>query len=78
MEVGYNMPKKHSTKVGKTASEKAVGSDPETEGDEEVDEEEVKQALSRPPFVNSDYLPLPWKGRLGYVCCLVLKLLKLH
>jgi UV DNA damage endonuclease len=31
------------------------------------DEEEVKEALSRPPPVNSDYLPLPWKGRLGYV-----------
>lgn len=27
----------------------------------------VKEALSRPPPVNSDYLPLPWKGRLGYV-----------
>jgi len=31
------------------------------------DEDEVKEALSRPPPVNSDYLPLPWKGRLGYV-----------
>lgn len=35
-------------------------------GDE--DEVEVKEAMSRPPPVNSDYLPLPWKGRLGYVC----------
>ncbi|KAK4547938.1 hypothetical protein LTR36_010657 [Oleoguttula mirabilis] len=42
--------------------------DPEAEGDEEADEEEVKEALSRPPPVNSDYLPLPWKGRLGYAC----------
>lgn len=42
--------------------------DPEADGDEEVDEEEVKEALSRPPPVNSDYLPLPWKGRLGYAC----------
>lgn len=41
--------------------------DPESEGDEEADEEEIKAALSRPPPVNSDYLPLPWKGRLGYV-----------
>ncbi len=41
--------------------------DPEAEGDEEADEEELKAALSRPPPVNSDYLPLPWKGRLGYV-----------
>ena len=42
--------------------------DPEAEGDEEADEEEIQAALSRPPPVNSDYLPLPWKGRLGYVC----------
>ncbi|KAL6710762.1 UV-damage endonuclease [Coniothyrium glycines] len=32
------------------------------------DEMEVKEALSRPPPVNSEYLPLPWKGRLGYAC----------
>jgi hypothetical protein len=41
--------------------------DPEAEGEELADEEEVKEALTRPPPVNSDYLPLPWKGRLGYV-----------
>ena len=41
--------------------------DPEADGDEEPDELEVKEALSRPPPVHSDYLPLPWKGRLGYV-----------
>jgi UV DNA damage endonuclease len=27
----------------------------------------VKLEAARPPPVNSDYLPLPWKGRLGYV-----------
>ncbi|KAF2214892.1 hypothetical protein CERZMDRAFT_37035 [Cercospora zeae-maydis SCOH1-5] len=43
--------------------------DPEAEGDEDADPEEIKEALSRPPPVNSNYLPLPWKGRLGY-CCL--------
>ena len=41
--------------------------DPEADGDEEADEEEIQAALSRPPPVNSNYLPLPWKGRLGYV-----------
>jgi len=41
--------------------------DPEAEGDEEADEEEIQAALSRPPPVHSNYLPLPWKGRLGYV-----------
>ncbi len=43
--------------------------DPEADGEEEADEEEIKAALSRPPPVNSDVLPLPWKGRLGYVSC---------
>ena len=40
---------------------------PEAEIDEEVDEEGVQDALSRAPPVDSNYLPLPWKGRLGYV-----------
>jgi UV DNA damage endonuclease len=31
-----------------------------------VDSEELKEALGRPPPVNSSYLPLPWKGRLGF------------
>ena len=44
--------------------------DPEAEGDEEADEEEIQAALSRPPPVHSGYLPLPWKGRLGYVSML--------
>lgn len=42
--------------------------DPEADGEEEPDEGELQAALSRPPPVNSDYLPLPWKGRLGYAC----------
>lgn len=53
----------------------AVGAaiDPESpEGpnreDELENEDEVRDALFRPPPVNSDILPLPWKGRLGYVC----------
>ncbi|KAE9377188.1 UV-endonuclease UvdE [Stipitochalara longipes BDJ] len=28
----------------------------------------MKKEAARPPPVNSDYLPLPWKGRLGYAC----------
>ncbi|KAK5210806.1 UV-damage endonuclease [Exophiala xenobiotica] len=42
--------------------------DPEAEGEEDADPEELKEALSRPPPVNSSYLPLPWKGRIGYAC----------
>lgn len=33
-------------------------------GDELI---ETIKGANRPPAVNSDYLPLPWKGRLGYV-----------
>ncbi|KAF2090464.1 UV-endonuclease UvdE [Saccharata proteae CBS 121410] len=50
------------------AQNDAVWEDPEADGDEEADEQEIKEASMRPPPVNSDYLPLPWKGRLGYAC----------
>ena len=46
--------------------------DPESDEDVPVDAEELKEALGRPPPVNSSYLPLPWKGRLGYVSFAVL------
>jgi UV DNA damage endonuclease len=51
------------------AVEKDVGVTVDPEADEEAieGEDEVKEAQSRPPPVNSDYLPLPWKGRIGYV-----------
>ena len=44
--------------------------DPDGEGEAEEDAapEELQEALARPPPVNSSYLPLPWKGRLGYAC----------
>lgn len=41
--------------------------DPESDEDIPLEVEELKEALGRPPPVNSSYLPLPWKGRLGYV-----------
>jgi len=53
------------SKSGTTGEERG---DPEDDAFEDADPEEIKQALSRPPPVNSDYLPLPWKGRLGYAC----------
>lgn len=40
------------------------------DGDEEgqaEDADAIKLEARRPPPINSDYLPLPWKGRLGYV-----------
>lgn len=42
--------------------------DPEADDEEDADPQEVQEALKRPPPVNSSYLPLPWKGRLGYAC----------
>ncbi|PWY89857.1 UV-endonuclease UvdE [Aspergillus heteromorphus CBS 117.55] len=42
--------------------------DPESDEDVPVGAEELQDALSRPPPVYSSYLPLPWKGRLGYAC----------
>jgi UV DNA damage endonuclease len=45
-----------------------VRADPD--GDEDgpaEDADALKREAARPPPVNSDYLPLPWKGRLGYV-----------
>lgn len=53
------------------ASKKAVKeevADPEAEDNVDEDPEELTIAVSRPPAVNSSYLPLPWKGRLGYAC----------
>lgn len=51
------------------ASELGKGSpmDPESDEDVPVEAEELQDALTRAPPVNSSYLPLPWKGRLGYV-----------
>ncbi|ODQ52088.1 UV-endonuclease UvdE [Saitoella complicata NRRL Y-17804] len=31
-------------------------------------DEAVKEALARPAPVDKDYVPIPWKGRLGYAC----------
>lgn len=45
--------------------------DKEEDGDfslEGTDANAIKLEGARPPPVNSDYLPLPWKGRLGYAC----------
>lgn len=33
----------------------------------EAQEEPTDNGAARPPAVNSNYLPLPWTGRLGYV-----------
>ncbi|KAH8710069.1 UV-endonuclease UvdE-domain-containing protein [Phaeosphaeriaceae sp. PMI808] len=53
--------------TGNTAGNE-IAEDLEVDEGLEDNESEVKEALSRPPPVNSEYLPLPWKGRLDYAC----------
>jgi len=68
---GEAVPPKALTKakLKATTADEELRNDPEADEEEgEVDPEEIKKAVSRPPPVNSDYLPLPWKGRLGYAC----------
>ncbi|KAB2579323.1 UV-damage endonuclease [Lasiodiplodia theobromae] len=66
-ETPIETPKKGSSKAT-GVDEEPFMSDPEAEEEDFADEEDIKKAISRPPPVNSDYLPLPWKGRLGYAC----------
>lgn len=69
VEVAAEKSKSGPAKKAIVKREEATeAADPEAEGDEDANPEEIKEALSRPPPVNSDYLPLPWKGRIGYAC----------
>jgi UV DNA damage endonuclease len=61
-------PKKEPAPAKISRDDGGERSDPDEPFDEEADPEELLQALSRPPPVNSSILPLPWKGRLGYAC----------
>lgn len=59
-----------TTKVKKEGDEDEWDKRVDPDGDEVGPVEDgdiVKLEAARPPPVNSDYLPLPWKGRLGYV-----------
>ncbi|KAI0396775.1 UV-endonuclease UvdE [Xylariaceae sp. FL0594] len=55
------------TAMGVADGDVAKLEDPETTVNE-LELNAMKQEGARPPPVNSDYLPLPWKGRLGYAC----------
>ncbi|KKY25029.1 putative uv-endonuclease uve-1 [Phaeomoniella chlamydospora] len=57
-----------ATKVGAKNAPVKQMTDPEVDDDEPADEEENMAAITRKPPVDSDYIPLPWKGRLGYAC----------
>lgn len=59
-----------ASKVKKEDDEDEWDKRVDPDGDEVGPVEDVdtlKLEAARPPPVNSDYLPLPWKGRLGYV-----------
>lgn len=62
-------PKKEVVAPKAKKEDDGMRGDPDEDGEDvEADPEEIAAASSRPPAVNSDYLPLPWKGRLGYAC----------
>ncbi|KAG7114187.1 UV-damage endonuclease like protein [Verticillium longisporum] len=49
----------------------AAANDIEADADDreqEAEEEPAERGAARPPPVNSNLLPLPWKGRIGYAC----------
>ncbi|PKS05200.1 hypothetical protein jhhlp_008568 [Lomentospora prolificans] len=52
----------------RTADGNAITIDYQLESEAGATGQELQAALGRPPPVNSGYLPLPWKGRLGYAC----------
>jgi UV DNA damage endonuclease len=77
-KAGQAAGKAAGTKVKKEDADE-WGQRVDPDGDEAGPVEDVdvlKREVGRPPPVNSDYLPLPWKGRLGYVSFLVLYVLE--
>jgi len=50
--------------------------DPDGNDDTPEEPEQIKLQARRPPPVNTDYLPLPWKGRLGYVSLFITRMFK--
>ncbi|KFY96962.1 hypothetical protein V500_02255 [Pseudogymnoascus sp. VKM F-4518 (FW-2643)] len=62
------LPKPDAEITSKREDQGGEDIDPESGADIDEDIEAVKRDAARPPPVNSGYLPLPWKGRLGYAC----------
>lgn len=80
-ESGFEEPKKGKRARRRPSSSSggngvvAKNSVKKVEGGEKVKTkaklEAEAEVLDRPPAVNSDYTPIPWKGRLGFVCYLI-------
>ncbi|KAF8456882.1 UV-endonuclease UvdE-domain-containing protein [Terfezia claveryi] len=62
--INGNRTAKKTTTVKKKLQVKRTKIDEDDEGMES----EVEEPEERPPPVNSDYVPIPWKGRLGFAC----------
>ncbi|TLD30898.1 hypothetical protein PspLS_02534 [Pyricularia sp. CBS 133598] len=58
---GQAISKKPTPRKASQRKPKVVESVDQTPG-------EAERGAARPPSVDSDYLPLPWTGRLGYAC----------
>ena len=58
-------PAAKRTKKKKVNKKKSTGEEEEEDYDGERIDGELPE--ERPPPVNSDYVPIPWKGRLGFV-----------
>ncbi|KAK2043170.1 UV damage endonuclease UvdE [Colletotrichum somersetense] len=58
-------PNMDAAPINGPEGEAAVG---DVEDDKIRAEDAPERGAAREPPVNSDYLPLPWKGRLGYAC----------
>ncbi|KAI5285290.1 UV-damage endonuclease, partial [Ascosphaera aggregata] len=67
-DVGLATPPELREELVEPADELAFSEGEGPADEEPVSAEEVRDAMFRPPAVNSSYLPLPWKGRLGYAC----------
>jgi hypothetical protein len=56
------------------ATEDKVSADEGESQNPQLDDDD-QSSHSRQPAVNSDILPLPWKGRLGFACILCISML---
>ncbi|KAI6462899.1 hypothetical protein ACKVWM_002583 [Pyricularia oryzae] len=61
IEDGQSIFKKATPRKASQREPKVVENAEQTPG-------EAERGAARPPSVDSDYLPLPWTGRLGYAC----------
>jgi len=67
-EDGVEINENGAAKKTTTAKKKPQGKKKKVDENDDGMESEVEEPEERPPPVNSEYVPIPWKGRLGFVC----------